>query len=355
MRQGLRSHIVKLPRVHRVTKGGRLYRYHRVTRALLPDLPETHPDFVAAWAAEDAKGPQRSTRQSGTLGHAVEMAARSARFKVMSDGYRAMMRREFDSVASAYGTVKITSLAARHIRADLAKLDPVKANKRLRAWRIIFAEAIERTAIDTDPSLGIRKRAEGTTSRAAWTDAEIEAYRAHWPVGTSARGCFELLWWCGCRDSDAVAMTWSQIGADGVLTFRQKKTGGLAYVPWTAPLPRWARDWEQGRALAIEAVRAVAPGGFTMLEAAGGRARSTKGISNLISASARAAGVEGKTAHGLRVYRLTAMAEAGAPTQAIMSWGGHKTLKEAEHYTAAAGRKHHVVGEEQERNEVNRL
>lgn len=352
MRQGIRDHAVKLPRVHRIKAGGRVYRYHRVTRALLPDLPESHPDFVAAWAAEDAKAAPTSTRARGSVGHAVEETAKARKFMALSPGYRAMMRREFDAIVADYGAIPIKEPKPRHIRSDLGKLDPVKANKRLRAWRLIYAHAIAQEWVDADPSLGIKKAAEGTTSRAAWTEADVAKFRARWPIGTAARGCFELLWWTGCRDSDAVAMAWSHIGDDGVLAFRQRKTGGMAYVPWTAPLPVWAAGWQAGRAQAIEAVRAVAPGGFTMLETAGARARSAKGLSNLISAAAREAKIEGKTAHGLRVARLTALAEAGAPTQAIMSWGGHKTLQEAEHYTATAGRKHHVVGVEQEQNDV---
>ena len=352
MRSSIRDHAVKLPRVHRVNSGGRVYRYHRFTRALLPDLPETHPDFIAAWVAEESQTPVRSKSEAGSLAYAIEDVSRARTFSSLSEGYRAMMRREFDAIRSGYGTVKITALRPKHIRADLAKLEPIKRNKRLRAWRLIFANCIERAWLDADPSAGIKKITENTTNRAAWTNEEVAAYRARWPIGTSARGCFELLWWTGCRDSDAVKLSWSQIGADGVLTFRQQKTKGLAYVPWTAPLATWAASWAGDRATAIEAVRSVAPGGFTMLEANGGRSRSAKGLSNLISASARAAGIIGKTAHGLRVARLTAIAESGGTTQAIMSWGGHKTLKEAEHYTLGVDRRRQVVGVEQEQNDV---
>ncbi len=352
MRRGIRDHEVKLPRVHRVRRGGRVYRYHRVTRALLPDLPETHPDFIAAWAAQEGATPAPGRAEPGTLAQAIADLQRGRRFAALSSGYRAMMRRELDPMAQLYGSVKPAGLRAKHIRADLDTLGAVRANKRLRAWRLVLGHCLERDMIDADPSAGIRKRAENTRNTEPWTPAEVALYRARWPIGTAARGCFELLWWCGCRDSDAVRLAWSQIGADGVLTFRQEKTKAPAHIPWTAPLPGWAAGWAEERAMAIEAVRRVAPGGFTMLEVQGGRVRSSKGLSNLISASARAAGIAGKTAHGLRVLRLTSIAEAGGSTQAIMSWGGHKTLKEAEHYTVGASRKRLVMGGEQEQNDV---
>ncbi|TDX20867.1 tyrosine-type recombinase/integrase, partial [Rhodovulum visakhapatnamense] len=55
-------------------------------------------------------------------------------------------------------------------------------------------------------------------------------------------------------------------------------------------------------------------------------------------------------AHGLRKTRGVALAEAGASAHQIMSWLGHQTLKEAEHYTRQASRRRAVMGEEQEQN-----
>ena len=54
-----------------------------------------------------------------------------------------------------------------------------------------------------------------------------------------------------------------------------------------------------------------------------------------------------------RKFRLTAIAESGGTAHAIMSWGGHATLSEAEHYTRSANRRALVMGVEQEQNAVN--
>jgi len=96
--------------------------------------------------------------------------------------------------------------------------------------------------------------------------------------------------------------------------------------------------------------------GHRGLHAAGdgaGPGRTVKGLSNLISAAAVKAGVTGRTAHGLRKYRLSAIAEAGGSAHAIMAWEGHASLSEAEAYTRAASLKAVVPGEEQEQNEIN--
>ena len=99
----------------------------------------------------------------------------------------------------------------------------------------------------------------------------------------------------------------------------------------------------------------MATAGFTLLETSLGKARTVKGLSNLITAAAAAAGIHGKTPHGLRKYRLSAIAESGGSAHAIMAWGGHASLSEAEAYTRSASRKAVVIGVEQEQNAVNDL
>ncbi|MBV0893358.1 hypothetical protein KTN05_16215 [Paracoccus sp. Z118] len=41
---------MKLKGVRRQKRGDRVVKYHRASGIRLPDLPETHPDFIAAWA-----------------------------------------------------------------------------------------------------------------------------------------------------------------------------------------------------------------------------------------------------------------------------------------------------------------
>jgi integrase len=64
------------------------------------------------------------------------------------------------------------------------------------------------------------------------------------------------------------------------------------------------------------------------------------------------AGIDGKSAHGLRKYRLTRIAEAGGSAHAITAWGGHASLSEVERHTRTAARKALIVGTEQDQNAV---
>ncbi|MFE3837313.1 tyrosine-type recombinase/integrase [Pseudogemmobacter sonorensis] len=341
-----------LPNVQRIRRGDRLLCYHRPTGIRLPDLPETHPEFVAAWARAESTKPDHAFKLApGTIAQAVRNLRASTRWKNLTKSYQGSLRFHLERIENDHGALPVKGLREKHIVTDLAKLDPNPANASLKCWRLIFAQAKIDNAIDADPTAGIKKISTKSPGHASWSQAEIDIYRARWPAGTPQRIAFELLAWTGARVSDAAVMSRAHIGSDGLLTFRQQKTGGLAHVPWTSPLPRWAKPWEGERAAAREIISSGT--GFTFLETAQGKARTVKGLSNLISAAAIEAKITGRSAHGLRKYRLSAIAEAGGSAHAIMSWGGHSSLSEAEAYTRAANRRAVVTGEEQEQNDVN--
>ena len=342
MRRDFRGRQMK--NVRRQRRGQIVYKYHRKTGARLPDhLPEDHPDFVAAWLQEEqGQAPRVSTGQPGSLAACVGLFLRSSRFSELSKDYRRTIQRNAEDIADRYGQATMRHMKPQHIEKDLSTFTPHPANARLKAWRMVCAFAKVNGLADTDASAGIKKRTSPKSDgHAPWTLGEVEAFRAAWPVGTIQRAAFELLFWTGARVSDAVKLSPSMVAHDGLLVFKQGKTSNPAFVPWSCALPEWA-DWSEDRETLFDALKSCR--GFTFMETAQNRARSTKGMSNLISAAAKSAGIE-KSAHGLRKTRLTLIAEAGGSTQAIMSWGGHVTIQEAEHYTKSANRRRLLIGE----------
>ena len=353
MRQGIRA--VTLPRVHRVTKGGKVYRWHRPTRIKLPDgIPETHPDFIAAWAAAEASvRPSDRKAPGGTISAEIEAVLASKKYRAYSKVYRHEVRREADAVRKLYGTAPISGLREHHIRADLEKLTDRQSNARLKVWRLVCKSAKGSARLANDPSIGLRKINIKTDGYSAWGMADISAFRAKWQIGTVHRACFELLFWTAARTVDAVSIGPQHINRDdGVLVFNQSKTGGKAHIPWTSSLPDYAITWRQDRDTMHESIAHLS-GGLTFLQTAGGRSRSVKGLGNIISQAAQEAGLSGRSAHGLRKSRLTLIAEHGGSAHSIMAWGGHKTLAEAQKYTASAQMKRLVTGTEQDQNDVN--
>ncbi|MFN3527206.1 MAG: tyrosine-type recombinase/integrase, partial [Paracoccus sp. (in: a-proteobacteria)] len=187
----------------------------------------------------------------------------------------------------------------------------------------------------------------------AWTDLDIEQFRARWRIGSMQRLCFELLFWTGARISDAVMIGTGMVGRDGVLQFTQKKTGEPAFVPWTCAPPAYARHMLTDRKLMHAALDARSEKHMTFLATAQGRTRSSKALGHVVSEAALTAKV-GKSAHGLRKARAKALAEAGATVHQIAAWTGHITLEEVEHYTREANRRAAVRGREQTGKAVNR-
>lgn len=327
-------------------KGQTRWYYRQKGRPLvrLPDLPHDHPDFLAAYASAAHARRKPAPGTIGSLCHATLAAPAFARLK---PAYRAAIRRHVDAIREAGGSALARDLRRRHIEADLSALSPAVARMRLKAWRFILRAAPH--GLDADPSAGIvPPRMPASDGHVAWTAEDVEKFRNRWPVGTVARARFELIAWTGCRVGDAAVIGPQMVGKDGVLAYRQTKTGGWAYAPWTCPLPDYAAGMESDRQHALAALAPLA-GHLTFLATRDGRPRSVKAISNDVSADARLAGVQ-KSAHGLRKYRATSLAEAGASAHQIGAWTGHESLAEVQHYTRTADRRRAVTGTEQDRN-----
>lgn len=356
MRRGIRDGIVKLEGVMTVRKkSGRLYTYfRRAGQPLirLPDLPHDHPDFLSAYLAARKAAPEpRPKLKPGTIGALTEAAMRSEHFRSLSEVYRATLRRHFEAIRAEAGDAPSRGLRDRHVRKNV--IEAASPTDRLKAWRFLATYGLEAGLLDLDPTLGVRApKRRKTEGHPPWTADEIAAYRKRWPIGTVPRLAFELLFWTGARIGDAVRLGPGMIDREGVLKYRQNKTGDPAYVPWTCALPVFAARMAGDRAQLHDAIAASEGGHMTFLATAHGRTRSSKALGTLIRESAREAEVE-KSAHGLRKARAVALSDSGATTHQIASWTGHVTLKEIEHYTRQTARRRAVMGLEQEQNGAN--
>jgi integrase/recombinase XerD len=334
-------------------RDGRTYWYLRrkgLPLIRLPDAPHDSPEFLAAYAQALGQEPPPKVRApKGSIDALIRAAQSSGDYRDASPAYRAILDRHFALISAQGGDALASDLRAAHIRADLSALTPGAAAGRLKAWRFLGRVGTDLDLLAEDPAAAVRPpRQQTTQGHETWTDDEVARFRARWPLGTPTRACFELVAWTGARIGDAAVMGPGMVGKDGVLSYRQAKTGGQAYVPWTGRLPDYALSIEPERAMLHQALTACA-GHMTFLATAHGRTRSGKGLGTQIAYAAGQAGVD-KSAHGLRKRRAIALAELGASTIQIASWTGHTTLKEVAHYTAQADRRRAVMGTEQDRN-----
>lgn len=322
----------------RFPSGNARYYYRRSGQRIpLPDFSPDHPEFLEQYAAAAKQfsdrpqpGPQHRT---GTLGAGIRAFLASDHYLTRAASTRAAWRRILEKIEAEYGQAMLEDLLPRHIRKDLAKLPPHPANNRLKAWRALGKWWVNAGLLDVNPARDVTPReVPKTEGHAPWTHAEIEAYRARWIYDTPQRLAFELIYWTGARRSDAVKLGPGMMDAQGWLTYVQQKTGGRVEVPLTADAPAWAEP-DQHLASAIAAQRSRH---MTWIVTASGKARSAKAFGAWIGVAARAAGIEGKTAHGLRKSRGVVMRENGATIDQRMAWLGHDSASEAHHYGRAA-------------------
>ena len=308
--------------------------------ALPPDLPHDHPDFIAAWAAAARAHPAPDTHPAGSLGSTWAAVLASEAFDRVSATYQGILTRHAAQIVAKAGGVKAAAVRGKHVRADIASATDQPARRK--AWRFWATYCLERGWIETDPTLGVRLRTAPTEGHPTWGAGDIAAFRARHAIGTTARAVMELAYWTGGRRGDLVLIGPQHVGRDGVLAFRQSKTGDLAYVPWTCALPGYAAHMAEDRRLCLAAIAHLG-GGLTFLQTAAGRPRSAKAAGAVIAEACRDLGLP-LSLHGLRKARATALAEAGATPSQIAAWTGHHTLTEVSRYTRAMDRRNAVRG-----------
>jgi integrase len=329
MAKGIRLKGIKVIR----KPNGKRYVYRRVNGKLvsLPDLPETHPDFLRAYADAERLGSG-----DGSLADTIKMFMDSDDFRQRKDSTRQVWRRRLDHIAKTYGHAPIDRITTEHVQKALRKLSPGAARSERTIWRAVFSFAQAELLRTDNPAKDAVISKAKVTPHETWTPDEIATFRDRWPIGSPERQAFEVIYWTAARCIDAAVIGWQHVD-DGVLEFVQEKTGGIAVVPITAPVEPYL---EADRRLFLEA----ASPDLLFILTSNGKGRSVKALSQLVSRAARDAGLTNRTAHGLRRARAVILAENGWTPHQIGAWTGHESLAEVSHYTRDANKRRLVIG-----------
>jgi integrase len=123
-------------------------------------------------------------------------------------------------------------LAREHVKAMMGQRSktPSAANHFLGMLRILMRFAIDAGMRKDDPTIGIKKVKARSEGFHTWTEDEIAAFEAAWPIGTRARLAFGLLLYTAQRRSDVVRMGRQHVHA-GNIEVRQQKTGRPLLIP----------------------------------------------------------------------------------------------------------------------------
>jgi len=230
------------------------------------------------------------------------------------------------------GDLPFRLMQPKHLRTvrDRLAATPGAANGIVKAVRQVYAFAIAREMATANPAKEVpylpAVRQDGI---AAWTADDVRKFEEAHPIGTKARLALMLFTELGQRISDVHRLGWSMFDGDE-LTFRQHKNRNRRPVDLTLIFPEHLR-----------AVLNQTPHGTEtfLVNDFGVPFASTAAFGNKFRDWCRAAGLEGKSAHGLRKYFAATLAEKGASDREIMAMTGHKTSKEVDRYTRSASQK----------------
>lgn len=201
---------------------------------------------------------------------------------------------------------------------------PESANNTLKALRAMYKWAIEADHVAANPARDVPYIKNKTAGYHTWTDEEVLAYEARWPLGTCQRVALAVLLYTGLRRSDAVRAGWPMV-LDDVLSLYTVKGNTLVEIPVIEDLKE---------------VLAIGPiGKTTWITGQKGGSVQADSFGPMFHEWSVAAGLKNCSAHGLRKAGACRAAERGATEQQLMAIFGWQTSKEATLYTRAANRR----------------
>jgi integrase len=308
---------------------GRLRFYFRkpcYPRFALPG-PYGGPEFLAAYQAATEGRPKPvgvSRTVPGSINALIVLYYESPGFKALRPSTARVYRNILERFREEHGAKSVAGMEPRHVRSLLsAKAStPDAANRLLGMISLIMDHAVADGMRPDNPAHGIKRLRHKSEGFATWSESDIAAYRAHWPLGSRERLTFELALNTGQRRGDIVRMGWRH-EQGGVLHVRQNKTGTTVAIP-IVPELRTALD-------------ALPRDRLTFISTATGAPFSAPGLGNWFREAVRAAGLSDELSmHGLRKATARRLAEAGCTTHEIAAITGHRTLSEIERYTREA-------------------
>ena len=201
---------------------------------------------------------------------------------------------------------------------------PAMANDMLTALKVMFEWGVDRGFCPGNPAKDVRRLQASGTGAQPWTIEDLEKYKEYHRPGSTAFLALTLLAFTACRIGDARLLgRHNEVERDGVkfLEWQPEKKGATFVSIPMAPQLR-------------QAICQTVVVGDTYLLTHRGRAFSTAdSMSQAFSKWARQAGLENRTAHGIRKAVGNILAGAGCTQYQIMSIHGHSESRTSEIYT----------------------
>lgn len=321
------------PYVHAFTdrhgKARFYFRRRGLKQVRLPGLPystEFMDAYQTALGNEHRTEINASRTAPGTINALVVSYYKSDAWCGLEEETRKTRRRIIEKFRTEHGDKRVALLQRGHVEKMLAEIEKPSARRHwLRAIRGLMQAAIP-TMRNDDPTAGIPGvKLPKSRGHHTWTDAEIEQYRAYWPLGTQQRLVFEFALETVSRRGEVVRLGPQHVKNGRI---RIERTHGSADVDIPVSPELQA------------ACEAMSKAHLTYIVTAYGKPRSKYGLGNDFARWVTEAGLPIRCRmHGLKKGGMRRLAEHGNTTHELMAISGHRTLSEVQRYTDEADRK----------------
>ncbi len=310
------------------------FRFRRGKVSIYLPVPGSFHYKEAYDKALNSAGVFRKGRE-GSINDLVARFYRTMPFRRTSEGWQRTMRQSIEPFREEYGNDMARNFRPKDIDKIVAdRFEPrlvdgkrvggsASAERLREMLKRLFALAIKLewiTANPVDQSEPVRHKGAGFY---AWTEKDIAAYRAHWPLGTKARLALELMLWTGARRGNAHKMTPPE---DGRIKAVAVKTGKEINLPVAPALQAAINAMSEGEI------------GETLVTTSFGKPYTVNGFGNKVREWCSAAGLPQCTSHGLRKALTARAANAGVGQQGLKSLGQWSQDSEVAIYAASANR-----------------
>jgi integrase len=289
------------------------------------------PEFMAAYGEAISITSTRTeiaaTRtRAGSINAVIVGYLSSAQYAGLAPASQRKYRRILEGLRRQHGDLGIATLERRHVvkMLDDKAATPSAARDFLKCLRLLVQHAIKLGIRDDDPTAGIRVKMPKSEGFRTWTEDDIAAFSAAYPVGTKPRLALELLLGTALRASDVVRVGRGNVRDGSICNIIQQKTkGALPPIPISAAL--------------AAAINAAAPDEHVVfLVNEHGRSFTAHGFGKWFTTQCERVGLKGLSPHGLRKAACRRLAEAGCSANEIAAISGHVGLNEVARYTRQA-------------------
>jgi integrase len=285
--------------------------------------PEFDAEYQAALAAKPR--PAKGGPGSGSIAWLIDRYQETTAWTRLSRASQRQRQNMLAQIIKAAGHKPFTEITTSTLETARDRRSPAQGRKFLDVMRGLFRWAVKAKLAKIDPTAGVgNPPALKTDGFIVWSEDDIAAYEARWPVGTRQRVWFDVLVYTGLRRGDAVKLGRQHVRG-GIAVIKTEKTGTEVTLPL---LPILAQTLKAGPC-----------GDLTFIAGENGRPLTKESFGNLFRKACREAGLKKRSAHGLRKAAATRAADNGATVaqlEAIFGWSGGAM---AALYTRASNRR----------------